>query len=249
MAHAGPVEPDDTADAPEAGELGLRRFRQFIPRPSSAAAGGPAPWAAVSSEHRSPLSLGRVAAALEPVLAPPSEEPEHRPHASVLVPLFERDGDTRVVLIRRSLLLMSSPGDLAFPGGRLEPAERALDAALREAEEEVALDPLSVSVLGRLTVVNRARGHERVVPYVGLLGSEPVLRRDPNEVDAILTVSLSDLAADGVYWEEEWQIPGEASRRLPFFADPHALGDDVLWGMTAMVIRELLGAVLSAPPA
>jgi 8-oxo-dGTP pyrophosphatase MutT (NUDIX family) len=151
------------------------------------------------------------------------------------------------VLIRRSLFLMSSPGDLAFPGGRLEPGERALDAALREADEEVALDPKSVSVLGRLTVVNRARGHERVVPYVGLLQTEPALRRDPSEVDAILTVSLSDLAADGVYWEEEWQIPGEASRCLPFFADTEALGDDVLWGMTAMVIRELLSAILAAP--
>jgi 8-oxo-dGTP pyrophosphatase MutT (NUDIX family) len=199
----------------------------------------------VLAEQRKPIALDRVAAALGSVLAPPLEEPEHRPHASVLVPLFERAGDTSVVLIRRSLLLMSSPGDLAFPGGRLEPGERALDAALREAEEEVALDPQSVSVLGRLTVVNRARGHERVVPYVGLLQTEPSLRRDPGEVDAILPVSLSDLAADGVYWEEEWQIPEEAPRRLPFFADPEALGDDVLWGMTAMVIRELLTAILS----
>jgi 8-oxo-dGTP pyrophosphatase MutT (NUDIX family) len=199
------------------------------------------------SEQRSTISLDRVATALGHVLTPPLEEPEHRPHAAVLVPLFERAGDSHVVLIRRSLFLMSSPGDLAFPGGRLEPGERALDAALREAEEEVALDSRTVTVLGRLTVVNRARGHERVAPYVGLTRTEPTLRRDPGEVDAILTVSLSDLAADGVYWEEEWQIPGEAPRKLPFFADPEALGDDVLWGMTALVIRELLSAVLSAP--
>jgi len=202
----------------------------------------------VLAADRSPISLERVAAALEPVLASPFEEPEHRPHASVLVPLFERAGDTNVVLIRRSMFLMSSPGDLAFPGGRLERGERAVDAALREAEEEVALDPRSVSVLGRLTVVSRARVHERVVPYVGLLEGEPELRREPSEVDAILMVSLSDLAADGVYWEEEWQIPGDAPRLLPFFADEAALGDDVLWGMTAVVIRELLSAVLSAPP-
>jgi 8-oxo-dGTP pyrophosphatase MutT (NUDIX family) len=200
------------------------------------------------AEHRSPISLDRVAAALGPVLAPALEEPEHRPNASVLVPLFERAGDTYVVLIRRSEFVTSSPGDLAFPGGRLEPGERALGAALREAEEEVALDQRSVSVLGRLTVVNRASGRrDRVVPYIGLLQSEPALRRDPNEVDAILTVSLSHLAADGVYWEEEWQIPGDAPRLLPFFADEEALGDDVLWGMTATVIRELLSAVLAAP--
>jgi len=233
-----------------AAEPSGRRYRQFIPRPSSAVPGGPAPWASTSPEHRRPISLDRVVAALAPVLAPPLEEPEHRPHASVLVPLFERAGDTSVVLIRRSLFLMSSPGDLAFPGGRLEPGERARDAALREAEEEVGLDPSSVSVLGRMTVVNRAgRRHERVVPYVGVLKSEPSLRRDPIEVDAILTVSLSDLAADDAYWEEQWQIPGEAPRLLPFFADPEVLGDDVLWGMTAVVIRELLTAILSVPPA
>jgi 8-oxo-dGTP pyrophosphatase MutT (NUDIX family) len=250
MSHAGPAESNEVPGSPEAPStlpLQSRRFRQFIPRPSSAAAGGPAPWASTSAEHRSPISLERAAAALGPVLASPVAEPEHRPHAAVLVPLFERAGDVRVVLIRRSLFLMSSPGDLAFPGGRLEPGEPAIDAALREAEEEVALDRRSVFVLGRLTVVNRARGHERVVPYVGTLQSEPVLQSDPSEVDAILTVSLSDLAADGVYWEEEWQFPGEAPRRLPFFADSAALGDDVLWGMTAMVIRELLNAVLSAP--
>jgi 8-oxo-dGTP pyrophosphatase MutT (NUDIX family) len=252
MTQPGPLEPNaaaagDPPDAADTPELRHRRFRQFIPRPSSAAAGGPAPWAGVPPPNRNPISLDRVAAALGPVLAAPFEEPEHRPHASVLVPLFERAGDTHVVLIRRSMFLMSSPGDLAFPGGRLEPDERALDAALREAEEEVALDPRSVSVLGRLTVVSRARVHERVVPYVGLLRSEPRLRREPSEVDAILTVSLSDLAADGVYWEEEWQIPGAGRRFLSFFADPATLGDDVLWGMTATVIRELLTAVLSTP--
>jgi 8-oxo-dGTP pyrophosphatase MutT (NUDIX family) len=143
---------------------------------------------------------------------------------------------------------MSNPGDLAFPGGRLEPGEHPLDAALREANEEVGLDPSAVSPLGRLPVVNRARSPERVVPYVGVLAVEPALRPQPGEVDAVITVRLSDLVAEGVYWEEEWQIPGDGSRRLPFFADPEALGDDVIWGMTAMILREILSAVASAAP-
>jgi coenzyme A diphosphatase NUDT7 len=225
------------------GEL-RRRFRQFIPRPPLAVAGGLAPWAQVPAGKRRPLGLDDAVAALSTAVVPASLEPDLRPHAAVLVPLFERDGDTIVVLIRRSLLLFSNPGDLAFPGGRLEPGERAIDAALREAEEEVALDPASVTVLGRLPIVNRARGGERVVPYIGVLTAEPALRSDPSEVDAIFTVALSDLAADGVYWEEEWPIPGEGTRTLPFFADVAALGNDVIWGMTAMVIRQLLSAVL-----
>jgi hypothetical protein len=109
----------------------------------------------------------------------------------------------------------------------------------------VALDPGSVSVLGRLAIVNRARSAERVVPYVGVLAAEPSLTADPGEVDAVFDVMLSDLAADGVYWEEEWQIPGQGSRLLPFFAHERALGEDVIWGLTAMVIRQLLSAVLT----
>jgi len=227
-------------------DLSSRRFRQFIPRPALASAGGPAPWAGWAAQLGAPISLDRVVHALQPVLVPATDEPEHRPHAAVLVPLYERAGEATVVLIRRSIWLMSNPGDLAFPGGRLEPGERPLDAALREAEEEVGLDPAAVRPLGRLAIVNRARSPERVVPYVGLLEVEPVLQADPGEVDAVILVTLSDLMAEGVYWEEEWQIPGDGSRRLPFFASPEALGDDVIWGMTAMVLRELLSALASA---
>src|SRR5271165_4951187 len=97
-------------------ELVSRRFRQFIPRPSSASAGGPAPWAGHAGRLAAPISLDRVVRALEPVLVPVTDEPEHRPHAAVLVPLYERAGDAAVVLIRRSIWLMSNPGDLAFPG-------------------------------------------------------------------------------------------------------------------------------------
>lgn len=235
----GDAEPTPVAPAPP------RRFRQFIPRPSSALAGGPAPWSAVAAGERRPISLERAAAALEGGLLPASEDPHPRPDAAVLIPLFERDGETAAVLIRRSLALMSNPGDVAFPGGRLDPGERAIDAALREAEEEIGLSPGSVSVLGRLPVVKRARGRERIVAYVGTLPAEPSLRPEPGEVDAVLTVLLSDLAAEGVYWEEEWQIPGEGSRLLPFFAHAEALGDDVVWGMTAVLIRALLTAVLA----
>ncbi len=241
---SGQVEREGAEDAGP--PLSTRRFRQFIPRPPSASRGGPAPW---TGRAVGGLSLGRVVSRLTPILVPPADEPEHRPHAAVLVPLFERAGEAVVVLIRRSLWLMSNPGDLAFPGGRLEPGERPLDAALRVAHEEVGLDPVTVSLLGRLAVVNRARSPERVVPYVGVLAAEPALSPQPGEVDAVITVSLSDLIAEGVYWEEEWQIPGDGPRRLPFFANPEALGDDVIWGMTAMILREMLTAVTAAPPA
>lgn len=240
------TEPSDVTNATfgDSGDIRVQRYRQLVPRPHGAAPGGVAPWAGLPSSDRRSIDLKRVASALAYRLVPPEVDPEDRPHAAVLVPMFERDGETRIVLIRRSWILASNPGDLAFPGGRLERGERALDAAIREAEEEVDLDPRTVTVVGRLGGVSRARGRGEVVPYVGLLAAEPRLRADPYEVDAVFTVALADLAGDGAYWEEEWDIPGQGPRLLYFFANPSALGDNVIWGMTAMIVRELLSEVL-----
>ena len=71
--------------------------------------------------------------------------------AAVLVPLFERDGETRVVLTRRAAHLRTHTGEVSFPGGRLDSGESPEAGALREAAEEVGLDPAQVEVVGRLT--------------------------------------------------------------------------------------------------
>ena len=84
-------------------------------------------------------------------------------------------------------------------------------------------------------------------PYLGVLATPPSgLRAQPFEVDELFVVTLADLAEDGAYWEERWDMPGEGSRLLSFFAHPGALPDDVIWGMTAGILRQLLSAVLLA---
>ncbi len=221
-----------------------RPCRQLIPRPPSASAGSPAPWSSVPISERRSIGLDRAVAELSELLLPVSREPEPRPHAAVLVALFELDGEASTALIRRPLSMASNPGDLAFPGGRLECGESAVDAALREAEEEVGLRPDTVSVLGHLPAVGRARRSETVVPYVGVLAGKPSFRACPGEVDVIIEIPLSDLAGDDSYWEEEWHIEGSGSRALSFFAHQMSLADDVIWGMTARVIRDLLSLVL-----
>lgn len=221
-----------------------RRYRQAIPRPPSVVLGGSAPWAALADHERRPLPLTRVRNRLAGALVPVSVEPEVRPQAAVLVALHETGGDTAATLIRRSPALLMNPGDLAFPGGRLEPREGPAEAALREAHEEVGLEPASVELLGSLPVVNRRRHSELVQPFVGILRSEPTLTAQPNEVEAVLTVPLSILAAAGAYWEERWNDPLRGEYTLSFFADPVSLGDDVVWGMTAGILRQLLTILL-----
>jgi len=170
--------------------------------------------------------------------------------AAVLVALYGdgsgEDAEAIVVLIRRSAHLERDPGHVALPGGIIEPGEEALGAALREAQEEVGIDPGAVEVVGQLGTVHRPRSAGSVVPFVGLLRTRPVLSPSPAEVEQVLEVPLASLLAEGVAWEELWPgLPDQPSPRpVRFFASKGALGDDLVWGVTARILWELLEVTL-----
>ncbi|MGH9126727.1 MAG: NUDIX domain-containing protein, partial [Acidimicrobiales bacterium] len=121
-----------------------RGGRQQIYRPPTWRPGGPPPWAGLPELERAGITLARIRAAFErrgwvgpaPRQLPPERlarrlAGEIRP-AAVLCPLFEEDGETRVILTRRSPNLRSHMGEVSFPGGRLDPGEDAVAGALRE---------------------------------------------------------------------------------------------------------------------
>jgi 8-oxo-dGTP pyrophosphatase MutT (NUDIX family) len=179
--------------------------------------------------------------------------PGSRP-AAVLVALFEEGAEARVVLTVRSDQLRSHTGEVAFPGGRLEDGEGVVEAALREAEEEVALDPAAVTVLGRLTPRPTISSGALMTPVVGELAGRPTLRANPGEVERVFDVALSELAADGVFHEEWWSIPGRSG--APGFPDGEfpvwffAVAGETVWGATARTLVELICMVVGvAPPA
>ncbi len=151
-----------------------------------------------------------------------------------------------VLLIRRSPAMSTNPGEVAFPGGRLEPGEAPVAAALREAEEEVGLPAGAVDVLGQLPVRRRTRHPGAIAPFVGTVGDLPALRAGPGEVDEILLVPLGALLDEGVYWEELWNPEGTPAFPMPFFADPVVLGDDLVWGATAGMLADLLELLTEA---
>ena len=179
-----------------------------------------------------------------PQLALPYELPAGR-EAAVLVPLFEELGETRVVLTRRSSRLRSHTGEVSFPGGRLDPGEEPLAAALREANEEVGIDPGSVEIVGRLNPLSTFSSSSFITPFVGVLPGRPELRPNPHEVELAFDVALADLTEDGVFAEELWTRPDEEGERPIYFFD---LPNDVVWGATARVLHELLVLVTSGPP-
>lgn len=162
---------------------------------------------------------------------------------AVLVALFEEDGETRVVLTRRAAHLRRNRGEVALPGGRIEPGEDAGQAALREAEEEVALDPRTVDLAGTLQALQTVSRTGFIQPVVGFISGRPELVANPDEVAEVFDVALSDLAAPGAMRQEMWALP-DGSERAIFFFD---VCDPPVWGATARILKDLLEVVGGDP--
>jgi len=144
-----------------------------------------------------------------------------------------------VVLTRRSSKLRSHTHQVSFPGGRIDEGEDARAAALREAQEEVGIEPSSVEVIGQLTQMHTAVNPAPVTPFVGVLPARPVLRPNPFEVERAFTVPLVELTQPDVYREEIWTFPFDVAvreRPVHFFE----LVGDTVWGATAAMLVDLL---------
>ena len=224
-----------------------RGGRQRIPRPETYRPGGPPPWTALAPERRR-FTLDEVRARLTDL--PPAVEQgplvEGSRASAVLVPLYEADGDTRVVLIKRPETMSSHRGEIAFPGGKFDPGVDAdlRTTALREACEEVGLPPDEVEVVARLDGIATVATRFTITPFVGFLATRPALMPNPSEVVRILEVPLSDLFDPDAYREERWDVrtpavlqPGERDGFDVHFYD---LDDETVWGATARILTGFL---------
>lgn len=161
--------------------------------------------------------------------------------SAVLVPLVVADSaevSPDVLLTRRSPALRRHPGEVAFPGGRLDGGEDWVMAALREAGEEIGLPAEAVEVLGSLPG-QRTRAETYVVPVVGRLRPPVRLRPNSAEVAAAFVVALDDLARPGVHREELWPTPRGGWREVHFFD----LDGETVWGATAAILYDLLSVL------
>lgn len=209
---------------------------QAIPRPAAWRPGGPAPWAGrvdqVELGARSVIDrvaqLRRERAPLVPTF------PDARPSA-VLVALADGPSGAEVLLTRRAQHLSSHRGEMSFPGGRLDPGESPVEAALREAEEEVGLARSAVEVRCELDHLSTVVSRSYIVPVVAHVHGRPELRAGTSEVDRILWVPLAELARDDTYAEEWWGTP-PLDRPMFFFH----LDDETVWGATGRMLHELL---------
>ena len=233
------------------GSSASRGGAQFIPRPASAKAGALPGWAHLSAdERRFTLDEVRVACAALPAPRVPLPPDTARP-AAVLVALFEApvvpgasEWDTRVILTKRPETMPSHQGEIAFPGGKLdESVDRSLqDAALREAHEEVGLDPASVEVIAELDSMVTVMGRFLLTPFVGVLAEPPALVPHPTEVTSVFSVAVSELLDEVTFRQELWDVPEGVAvnpgrdRPIHFFE----LETETVWGATAHILANFL---------
>jgi 8-oxo-dGTP pyrophosphatase MutT (NUDIX family) len=236
-------EPGDDFPPPPVPVPAGRGGDQIIPRPLNARPGRPAPWAHLPDDRRRPRLADVRAALRDAGSAIPSERelvPEIDRASAVLAPLYEDDGELFVILTRRTWTMRSHSGEVSFPGGRQDDADADLwHTALRESQEEIALDPAKVERIGELDHLSTVTSRSFIVPYVGALPSEPYTQANAAEVSAVLHVPVVELLDPDIFREETWTFPWAEDRPIFFFE----LVGDTVWGATGAMLRQLLGLV------
>ncbi len=164
---------------------------------------------------------------------PPERGGEHAP-AAVLVPLIERPEGLSVLLTTRTEHLRRHAGQVAFPGGRADPGETPWQTALREAQEEVGLDPALVHVAGLSDPFWTRTGY-LITPVVGFVSPALTITPNPEEVAEVFEVPFDFLMDAANHHEMERVFPDGARRQV--LTMPY--GGRHIWGITAMLLRAL----------
>ncbi len=154
--------------------------------------------------------------------------------AAVLIALVEHPAGLAVILTRRADTLRAHTGQIALPGGRCDPGETPWAAALREAEEEIGLDPALVTLAGLSSPYRTGTGY-RVIPVVGFVAPGFTLAPNPAEVADVFETPFGFLMDPANHEEHEREIPAGVKRRF------HAMTweNRFIWGATAGILRAL----------
>ena len=213
--------------------------RQQLPRPPEWRELSHSPWSRLDISTLDDLasvreSLGRFRPDPASLRAPDDSQP-----SAVLVPLFAASDGPRVLLTRRSEMLNSHKGQIAFPGGRLEAGETSLQAALRETREEIGLDASDATVLGQLAAHQTISSRSHITPHVVELARAPEHFITNSEVERVFSVTLAELVRPDTFAQEHWQF-ADREVVVPIFY----LDDETIWGATARMLQELILLVI-----
>ena len=164
------------------------------------------------------------------MLPAPEAAPEGRRASAVLVPILDRGDHLELILTMRSSTLRHHAGQISFPGGRLDDGETVIEAALRESQEEIGLNPDLVDIRGFLPgVITTANFH--IAPVLGLIKTHPELTAAPDEVERILIEPLAPLLDRGRHGRQAKEYQGQ-----PYQTWVIDHPSEYIWGATAKML-------------
>jgi 8-oxo-dGTP pyrophosphatase MutT (NUDIX family) len=171
---------------------------------------------------------------LTPEQAAAMDAPGHK-DAAVLVPLY-REPLTAVFTERRADLSRHA-GEISFPGGRQDhPEEDLRETALREAQEEIGLDPSGVELVGALPPVGTFVTGYRIFPFVGLIEPGQTWRPQATEVEQVLEFTLAELVRG-------YEMQRLIRKGVPIKTPTYTVDGTLVWGATARIVQSLLEAL------
>lgn len=153
--------------------------------------------------------------------------------AAVLAAVTERDSEPGVLLLHRPSNMRSHPGQIALPGGKIDPGETAIEGALREAHEELGIDPTQVRVIGASDVYRTHSGFE-ITPVLGLIPPDIEIVPNPTEVAQWFEAPLGHVL-DPANHVSQW-VEWEGSMRSYYEIDWQG---HQIWGVTAALLVNL----------
>jgi len=165
------------------------------------------------------------------------EIPRNHRKGAVLILFYPQDGEVYFPLIKRSKYEGVHSGQIAFPGGKVEKEDPNLSfTALREAQEEVGINPEKIKILGELTNLFIPPSNFLVSPYIGITPFKPDFVAEEKEVESILLPSLKGVLDPEIKKEKKFHFSANMVLDTPYFE----INGEVVWGATAMMISELL---------
>jgi 8-oxo-dGTP pyrophosphatase MutT (NUDIX family) len=160
--------------------------------------------------------------------------------SGVLILFYPYREDISMVLILRPNYKGAHSGQISLPGGKSEPSDASPEeTALREAREEIGINPAGIVILGRLTPLYIPPSNYLVIPIVGYSKHQPQFKPDPQEVDQIIEIRLKDLLDENNIKTERFRIWFGFSIEAPCFS----INGHKIWGATAMILSELIEMV------
>lgn len=163
------------------------------------------------------------------------DPPKDVKRSSVLALLFSNeDGELELVLTLRTEHI-DHGGQISFPGGRAHEGESPVATALREAKEEIGVNPDFVQIIGQLSDLYVSHSNNLVIPVVGYSEKRPDFQVNPNEVKEVFAVELKSLLHKKNLTVEDWDLRSH-TYKVPYW-NIHRVP---LWGATAMMLNELL---------